>query len=149
MKKIDLIIFDLDGTLADIDHRLQFIEKKPKDWPSFFSACSFDKPIWPNILLAQRLMASQYVSVHIWTGRNEDVRKTTEVWLWQYELRHYDELKMRKSGDRRLDHIVKSEWLDKLPKGEWPDIVFEDRDSVVNMWRSKGITCYQVAPGDF
>ena len=27
--------------------------------------------------------------------------------------------------------------------------VFEDRKRVVDMWRENGVTCYQVAPGDF
>jgi phosphoglycolate phosphatase-like HAD superfamily hydrolase len=39
------IIFDLDGTLADCEHRLHHIQKDPKDWTSFFAACGDDKPI--------------------------------------------------------------------------------------------------------
>ncbi|WP_435575134.1 hypothetical protein [Burkholderia plantarii] len=27
--------------------------------------------------------------------------------------------------------------------------VFDDRDSVVAMWRDAGVTCFQVAPGEF
>lgn len=27
--------------------------------------------------------------------------------------------------------------------------VFDDRSSVVTMWREHGVTCFQVAPGDF
>lgn len=28
-------------------------------------------------------------------------------------------------------------------------MVFDDRDKVVAMWRRQGLTCLQVAPGDF
>jgi len=35
---MNVYVFDLDGTLANIDHRLHFIKTKPKNWPAFFEA---------------------------------------------------------------------------------------------------------------
>lgn len=50
-----IYIFDIDGTLADLSHRLHFIQKKPADWDGFFAACSDDAPIPEVIELIQRL----------------------------------------------------------------------------------------------
>lgn len=57
---------------------------------------------------------------------------------------------MRKNGDYRADDVVKREWLTigLIPRGRVL-CAFDDRKRVVDMWRSEGITCYQVAPGDF
>jgi hypothetical protein len=54
---------------------------------------------------------------------------------------------MRDEGDHRPDIILKKEWLDACDVK--PSLVFEDRASVVSMWRENGIRCCQVAPGDF
>jgi phosphoglycolate phosphatase-like HAD superfamily hydrolase len=43
MKKI--VIFDLDGTLMNIEHRMHFIKETPKDYHAFYKACSGDTPI--------------------------------------------------------------------------------------------------------
>lgn len=140
-------VFDLDGTLADITHRLHFIQNKPKDWPAFFRACVDDKPIWPLIVIAQRLMFTNVVE--IWSGRSDMVRTETAKWLDDHGMGMRGSLRMRRDGDYRADHIVKSEWLESLPRELWPDLVFDDRQQVVDMWRAHGIICCQVAPGDF
>ena len=44
----DLVIFDLDGTLANADHRQYLIERTPKDWDAYFAClCPKDAPNWP------------------------------------------------------------------------------------------------------
>ena len=142
-----IIAFDLDGTLADLTHRLHFIEQQPKDWDGFFAACGNDKAIWPiiNVLMAMRIDGHR---IEIWSGRSETVRQRTENWLFEYGI-HYDLLRMRKAGDRREDCIVKGEWLDALPRNERPEVAFDDRQQAVDMWRSRGVICCQVAPGNF
>jgi hypothetical protein len=144
------IAMDLDGTLADITHRLHFIQherSKDKDWPSFFRASVDDKPIAPMIALAQSLVLAGH-AVDIWSGRSDVVRFETEAWLNRHAI-GYRTLRMRRDGDYRKDCIVKQEWLDGLPSFERPDIAFDDRQQVVDMWRRNGIRCAQVAPGDF
>jgi len=74
-----MIIFDLDGTLADITHRLHFIQKEPKDWDGFFAACVADKPIAHTIEIMNILMNRD--RVEIWTGRSDIVREETIRWL--------------------------------------------------------------------
>ena len=57
---------------------------------------------------------------------------------------------MRKDGDQRADHIVKREILAQIRNaGFEPVLVFDDRQSVVDMWRDQGIRVAQTAPGDF
>ena len=37
-----IAVFDVDGVLADVRHRLHFVERRPKDWPGFFGAMADD-----------------------------------------------------------------------------------------------------------
>ena len=46
MKK-DVCIFDIDGTLANCDHRLHHIQDKPKNWDLFYNGCMDDDVILP------------------------------------------------------------------------------------------------------
>ncbi|MDX1372804.1 MAG: hypothetical protein R3321_10060, partial [Nitrososphaeraceae archaeon] len=40
-----LYIFDLDGTLANIEHRVHYVRgKKHRDYDTFFKQCINDKP---------------------------------------------------------------------------------------------------------
>ena len=144
------IVFDLDGTLADTAHRVHYLEQKPKDWGGFFAAAKDDPPIAVTCKVFLRLHMASTVDDHvgIWTARPERFRRDTLEWLNRQGLWHaHVELRMRPEGDYRHDTIVKGEWLAESP---WrPDVVFEDRARMVEFWRSQGITCYQVASGDF
>jgi hypothetical protein len=89
--------------------------------------------------------------VWIVSGRNEQARDDTLQWLKHYGLEP-DWLKfMRAHKDHRPDDEVKREWLHSLATTDRARIVavFDDRDRVVAMWRSEGLTCFQVAPGAF
>ena len=160
-------IFDLDGTLADITHRLHYISGGDrKDWDGFFDACDDDKPILPIIRLLKVLSSTGH-HVHIWSGRSEKVRHKTIAWLrgqgiflnspgkvWTGTSLDMtgtvEELRLRPEGDYRSDDILKREWLDEAKEqGKGPVLVFEDRGRVVDMWREQGIFCCQVAPGTF
>lgn len=57
---------------------------------------------------------------------------------------------MRKDGDFRPDWEVKKEIYEKELKDKYEILgVFEDRTQVVQMWRSLGLTCYQVCEGNY
>lgn len=144
-----IYIFDIDGTLADLTHRLHHIQKEPKDWSGFFQDCDADKPIPEVIRLAQALSATDHTIVYC-TGRSEDIRKKTEDWLDVWGLPR-GEMFMRKSGDHREDNVVKSELLDRVLDliGNVIGGVFEDRQQVVDMYRARGLRVFQVAPGNF
>lgn len=139
------IISDLDGTLANIEHRRHFITDGRRDWTGFFRACSDDLPIWPVITVVQNLLGSGH-RVDIWSGRSDEVRAETKEWLDRFGLGQLP-LKMRQARDHTADQLLKESWLMAEPTP--PDMVFDDRDKVVAMWRRHGIICAQVAPGNF
>lgn len=147
-----IIAFDLDGTLANIEHRLHFIQSPKKDWPAFYRACPDDKPT-PLVDVALALMFEsahpEPMHVEIWSGRSDMVRVETVDWLACHGLTEYTLLRMRKDGDYRQDAIVKAEWFDALAVQDRPTLAFDDRQQVVDMWRSRGVICCQVAPGNF
>jgi len=136
-------VFDLDGTLADCAHRLPYLEMK--DWRGFFAACPDDTPIWPTLGILRALHESGN-RIEIWSGRSDEVRLETEDWLIRHGVPQTVKLLMRTAGDKRPDDEVKREFL---WGGGLPDVIFDDRSRVVSMWRSEGIPCFQVAPGDF
>lgn len=150
-----LYIFDLDGTLADCAHRKHFLDYKEDAarWRKFYSACDKDAPIVHAIATMERLR--HFADVWIFSGRSEEVRDKTVSWLTEHtSFMTYDldtALVMRQEGDHRADDIVKSEWLDGMLQDDRRRLVatFDDRDRVVAMWRTAGVPCYQVAPGDF
>ena len=150
-------IFDIDGTLADCSHRVKHIQGKDKNWDKFFNKMEKDNPILPVINLLSTISYHTKNAVILITGRPEKYRDTTLWWLAKNVAHlditgHYEEFKllMRQDGDYRSDAIIKKEIYDKQIKGTY-DVkgVFEDRKQVVDMWRSLGLTCFQVAEGDF
>jgi hypothetical protein len=57
---------------------------------------------------------------------------------------------MRATGDMRKDSIIKQELLEReIVPNSFVDFVLDDRNQVVDMWRSLGLTCLQVDYGDF
>ena len=157
------IVFDLDGTLADGKHREHHLAKSPKDWDAYFEACDGDTPIRHVVQVFLALTGDGHY-VEVWSGRSEgkddSLRHKTLKWLLDEcgilgtlegpHGRGFARLLMRSHGDRRPDVELKREWLNDARATDCaPDLVFDDRDSVVAMWRAEGIPCFQVAPGDF
>ena len=142
---IDLYVFDLDGTLADLTHRLPLITPPAKkDWKQFFELCEHDKPIDWVINLNRLVFHSKYGKVVILSGRMNTVREKTENWLDKHYVR-YHELIMREAGDYRCDTIVKAEMMDKLLSLNDYNLQFivDDRQRVVDMWRARGYNVLQ------
>lgn len=141
-------LFDIDGTIADLSHRLHHIQSTPKDWDSFFAGCQADAPI-PHIIEMARDLAFSGKGIVYVSGRSDQCRKETRAWLESFQL-PAGPLYMRKEGDHREDNQVKGELLDQLrADGHEPIMAFDDRNQVVKMWRERGIPCAQVADGDF
>jgi len=147
----NVIICDIDGTIADVRHRLPYIQnedgsKRSKpDWAAFHAACVDDLPFDDVIEVVNNLTYSvRSYRLYMLSGRNEVVRAETEQWLDNHM--GYTKLVMRKANDRRPDHIIKLEMVREL--GLTPDkvlCIFDDRQSVVDMWRENGYRCLQVA----
>ena len=143
------IIFDIDGTLADIRHRRGFLDGDRPDWNRFNAAMGDDTPNAPVVALYKTLWNSRDYQLILTTGRNEKYRAVTEQWLIWNNIA-FGEMIMRQNNDNRADHVIKQEILDALlAKGHSIEFAVDDRQQVVDMWRSNGITCLQCDVGNF
>lgn len=142
-------VFDFDGTICDISHRIHHVRNGNRNWDSFFADCVGDVPKWDVINLMRELSTDNVVE--IWSGRSDVVRKESEQWLENHSIDPEMLTRMRPAGDYTPDHILKENWLKEEQSDGLggPHIIFDDRQRVVDMWRANGVTCAQVAPGDF
>lgn len=133
-------ICDIDGTVALKG------ERRPFDW----ARVGEDAPNWPVILIVRALLLTGQQIVFV-SGRSEECRQQTELWLDTnvYGLLRPQPLIMRPVGDFRPDTVLKREIYDTHLAGYTVIGVFDDRNSVVAMWRELGLACFQVAEGDF
>jgi len=157
------VVFDLDGTIANTNHRNHHLEGSEKNWTEFFAECKDDLAVYPMISMIATLLRVPHCRVEIWTARNDSTKSETLSWLARHGIRasrspsptYFDSsdavtLRMRPSGDTADDTELKRAWLDEArAQKRTPTLIFEDRQRVVNMWREEGIVCCQVAPGDF
>lgn len=135
---------DIDGTVANLDHRLDFIKTRPRNYDAFFAAVKHDQPIIPTIRIVEALIAQGYECVFV-SGRPEKTRKDTVAWL----ERNIDDvcinekqLYMRAYNDFRADDVVKQELFEKIlldRGGKKPYFVIDDRKRVIEMWRKQGV----------
>jgi len=154
------IICDVDGTLMNVEKRVEYAKKHKKDtdrvmdWDIFLNPMvmlEFDTPNKDVVGVIKSLYHSDWENYNliITSARNERHRDVT---MKQLELAglEYDAMYLRDDGDMRPDDIVKEELLGKIrTDGYNPTIAFDDRNQVVNKWRELGINCYQVRSGDF
>lgn len=132
---LDAVICDLDGTLALMNGR------NPYD----ASKCENDSinEVVRSILVS----CSAYVILV--SGRGEQHRPQTEQWLMKHAI-VYSHLFMRPDGDNRKDAIIKREIYEQHILNHYNvTFVLDDRNQVVELWRSLGLTCLQVADGDY
>jgi AAA domain len=143
-------IFDLDGTLADCAQRVHHVTNGKHNWDEFFNECDKDVPIRPVLMTLHRLIELGHDRVEIWSARSELVREKTENWLKDNYVSPSLLTRMRPIGDYTKDTLLKKKWLDEsIAAGNKPDVVFDDRQSVVDMWRENGITCFQVTASEW
>jgi phosphoglycolate phosphatase-like HAD superfamily hydrolase len=144
------VIFDLDGTLALIDER-RALAAKPDgkiNWKTFFAPenIALDKPNEPVIEMF-KCLADRGFEMIILSGRDAISRTETRTWLKEHGI-FPDILWMRPQGSFTPDDVLKQTWLGEIGADN-VFCVFDDRDKVVKMWRDNGLTCFQVAPGNF
>jgi predicted kinase len=133
------ILVDIDGTVALMDGR------SPYDW----SKVGSDLPN-QQVITAVRAMHAAGNAIVFCSGRDAVCRPETEAWLDLYVGVPYEALFMRPEGDTRKDAVVKREFFETEIRDRWRIAgVFDDRRQVVRMWRTLGLTVFQVAEGDF
>ena len=151
MKKT--IIFDLDGTLAIIDRRRDLAHMSD-DKINFNilhdpSNIHLDEPNMPVVKMAQ-MFAEDGFNIVIFSGRSDKTATETLSWLSQKKV-PFNKLVMRphKTMNFVSDEILKKDMLDNHAEINDIFMVVDDRQKVVDMWRSLGLICIQVAEGNF
>ena len=147
-----IVIFDLDGTLADIDTRRAISLKMngKMDWDKFFDPKNIDMdlPNQPVIDMLNMINDTDRYQIFILSGRSDITRDATIEWLNRYDV-SYDDLIMRPKQHHFMpDNDLKQMWLNDIGINNVA-MVFDDRQQVVDMWRKNGLTCFQVADGVF
>lgn len=136
--RTECVIVDIDGTLAHMDGK-----RSPYDYDKVGGDRVDD-----SIRRIVQSLDNDLVIVVV-SGRKSDCRDVTTKWLQDNGV-PFDLLYMRDENDSRADSIVKYEILrDKIVPEFNPVAAIDDRNSVVNMWRSAGVKCLQAQEGDF
>jgi 5'(3')-deoxyribonucleotidase len=148
-----LILCDIDGTAADINHRRHFVENGKKDWKSFFDEMVYDTP---NAWCVELLKAMTYEGheVIFISGRPDNYRDKTEQWLKEYYPFCSEQLilHMRPAGNSEPDYLIKENILAaNFDDNNQKNILFvlDDRQQVVDMWRKNGLVVLQCDAGNF
>lgn len=151
-----IIVCDIDGTLANVQHRVHRIAES---WDAFHSDLLGDGVYGPTLAALNSFSLAGFTIVFL-TGRPRNYEAETIKWLSDncgFDLDDdFEALLMRGSEDYRPDVEVKSELLSAWLHGfqdEDPDmdsiLILDDRDKVVTGWRDLGYTCWQVRQGDY
>lgn len=150
LNEMKIVIFDIDGTLADCEHRVHHVRKptgEKKDWRAFFAGISDDSLIM-QVASIYHMLASAGATIILLTGRDEKYRKATETWLAEHGLTAHTELMMKTVPFQPDDVQKKSAYEYISTKYGVPDAVFEDRPRVVKMWKDMGLFVFNVDQGD-
>jgi phosphoglycolate phosphatase-like HAD superfamily hydrolase len=130
-----LAIVDIDGVLADVRHRLHYIEGRPRDWDGFFAAAVDDPPHPEGIALVATLQADH--EIVFLTGRPRRLASDTERWLSDQGVGGHRVI-MRPERDRRPAAAVKVELLRQLARGRRVAVVVDDDTDVIAAMRRAG-----------
>jgi hypothetical protein len=130
-----LAVFDIDGVVADVRHRLKYLDRRPKDWARFFAAADRDPVLPEGVELALR-HAAEHVLVWL-TGRPEHLRPLTDAWLRRAGL-PAELLFMRPANDRRPARDFKAGQLARLARESTIAVVVDDDPEVVTKLRKLG-----------
>ena len=145
-----IVIFDLDGTLALIDKRRAIATKDngKMDWDKFFDPKNIDLDVPNKDVIKMADLLSNNHRIWILSGRSDVTYQATVDWLNKHDI-WFDHLVMRPQKHLYLpDNDLIQMWLDNIGVDNVA-MVFDDRNQVVDMWRKNGLTCFQVADGNF
>jgi len=140
-----LAVFDIDGVLADVAHRVHLLERRPPDWSGFFREAVNDLTHDEGVSLAQEAAADCEV-VYV-TGRPEWCRADTVAWLARHGLPD-GQLAMRRNGDHRPARKAKPRLLRDLAVGRVVAVVVDDDPEVCDAYERDGWTVLRATWAD-
>ncbi len=139
-------IFDVDGTLANVDPYIHYVRGSNRDYEAFHEA-SIDA--LPNIEVVEMLNNAFFDQMHviIVTSRMEKWRGLTSMWLAKNDIGHHA-LYMRKDNDHRSDYEVKKDILNNIKK-HWHIVhAVDDNPNVIKLWEENGIATTKIGTWD-
>lgn len=141
------VLCDIDGTIADIKHRLQYARGETKDWKKFFSLISEDT-VRKDV---QKILIDLYNegnTIIFVSARPDTYRQQTLEWLEKHYLSFAWTLIMRRGNDTREDSVIKKQILDTyFPDKTKIKCVIDDRPRVIKMWKDEGLEVIDVGDG--
>ena len=163
-----VVLCDIDGTLANIDHRLHYV-KAPKvlmtgsgptaiygddpefkkDWSGFFTHMMSDTPRTDVVDMLLEYEDAGHEIFFI-SARPDTYRAFTEDWIVRVAFngrRIHNGLFMRGANDSREDSMVKKDMYEKYFKNLPILSVIDDRPRVIRMWRELGLNVTDVGNG--
>lgn len=144
--ELPVVLCDLDGTLANIDHRLHFVKDGNRDWKSFFEGISGDK-LRENVSAMLFEYKEKGHQIFFVSARPDTYRHATLDWLDSVRIPSYEGLIMRRSDDHRDDTEVKRGMYESYFKNIPIETIIDDRPRVIRMWRELGIPVIDVGAG--
>lgn len=142
----NIILCDIDGTLADLTHRLHYVRGDNRNWDAFFAEVGddgFKGDVWVQVVEDARKNDAIIIFL---SGRSEVARKDTEEWFEDFGIMGPIVL-MRREWDRRPDTEVKSEIFEWHFKDYNVIRVYDDRPRLVRMWREMGLDVVDCGAG--
>lgn len=133
-------VIDIDGVVADVRHRLRFVESRPKDWDAFFAAAT-DDPILEEGVGRVLQLAADHDVVFV-TGRPERCRRDTQRWLSAAGIGEWPVI-MRRNGDRRPARLTKLDEVRTLAKTAPVGLVVDDDPDVCSVLAAAGFAVEQ------
>lgn len=130
-------VLDIDATLSDTSKRIGYIERRPKDWDSFFEHAKDDAVLEEGLAVATTLAADHEI-VYL-TGRPERTRRITEQWLKDNGF-PAGKVYMRGNTDRRPSMLMKLSRLKRLAEQRPVAILVDDDLSVIKAAEKAGYT---------
>lgn len=124
---MSIAVFDIDGVVADVRHRVHYVEQRPKDWRRFFGAAA-DDPGSPEGIEWVLRAAKEHEIVWL-TGRPDWLRSVTSHWLAQHGL-PAGELIMRSNQDFRPARKLKVTELNQLAPRKIEVFVDDDPEDI-------------------
>jgi len=139
-------IYDVDGTLANVDPYLHYVRGSNKDYDAFHEASVDALPNYDVVQMLNNSVADQH-AILIVTSRKEKYRGLTSMWLAKNNIRSHG-LFMRADNDNRPDYEAKKDMLDKITK-LWNVVhAVDDNPNVIKLWEDHNIPTTKIGTWD-
>ena len=149
-EKDSIVLCDIDGTIADITHRLHFVKPgkgHKKDWKGFFESMDEDE-VREDVKTEIMKLFNEGKTIIFMSGRPEKYREFTQRWLARNFLNIYYTIIMRKSTDKRQDDETKRDLFNEyFPDKSVIHVVYDDRPRVLRVWKEMGLNVVDVGKG--